>query len=79
MNKKIKSIVFVALISIATLSLAGCSGQSKDMMNSSNMTQYMTSNPTEMMNVLSSPDSRQSMVKIMGSSQMMPVMVDMLI
>ena len=58
MNKKIKSIAFVALISIAALSLAGCGGQSKDMMNSSNMTQYMSSNPTEMMNVLSSPDSR---------------------
>ncbi|MCO5384536.1 MAG: hypothetical protein NHB14_01030 [Desulfosporosinus sp.] len=54
MNKKIKSIAFVALISIATLSLAGCGSQPKDMMNSSNMTQYMKSNPTEMMNVLSS-------------------------
>ena len=48
-NKKIKSIVFAALISITALSLAGCGGQSKDMMNTSNMTQYMKGNPTEML------------------------------
>ncbi|HBW39125.1 MAG TPA: hypothetical protein DEF89_29400, partial [Desulfosporosinus sp.] len=75
-NKKV--IMFVALISIAMLSLAGCGSQNQGMMNTSNMTQYMTSNPTEMMNVFSSPYTRQSMVKIMGSSQMMPVMVDVM-
>jgi len=30
------------------------------------MTQYMTSNPTAMIDVLSSPGTRQSMVKVMG-------------
>lgn len=77
-KKNIKLIILVAIISIAMLSLAGCGSQNKDMMNTSNMTQYMTGNPTEMMNVLSSPDTRQSMGKIMGSSQMMPVMVDVM-
>ena len=69
MNKKFKSIVFLALSSIAIISLAGCSSQSQSMMNASNMTQYMTNNPTQMMNVLSAPGARPSMVKIMGSSQ----------
>jgi len=84
-NKHVKLIVYVALVSMATLSLAGCSSQNQGTMmgnqgtaNNSNMTQYMKSNPTEMMNVLSSPDTRQSMVKIMGSTQMMPVMVDVM-
>ena len=73
MNKNIKSLVFVALISITALSLAGCGSQpnqgqaNQGMMNTSNMSQYMTSNTTGMMDVLSSPDNRQSMVKIMGS------------
>ncbi|MDO0823850.1 hypothetical protein [Desulfosporosinus nitroreducens] len=77
-NKKIKSIVFIGLTSIAILSLAGCGSQTKDIMSTSNMTQYMTSNTTAMVDVLSSPDTRQSVVKVMGSSQMMPVMVDMM-
>ncbi|WP_291352074.1 hypothetical protein [Desulfosporosinus sp.] len=78
LNKRIKSIVFLGLTSIAILGLAGCGSQTKDMMNTSNMTQYMTSNPTAMMDVLSSPDARQSMVKVMGSSQMVPVMMEMM-
>ena len=77
-NKNKKVIMFGALISIAMLSLAGCGSQNQGMMNTSSATQYMTGNTTEMMNVLSSPDTRQSMVKIMGSSQMMPVMVDLM-
>ena len=76
MNKKVIS--FIALISIVMLGLAGCSSQNQGMMNTSNMTQYMRSNTTGMMDILSSPDNRQSMAKIMGSSQMMPVMVDVM-
>ncbi|AFM42777.1 hypothetical protein Desaci_3901 [Desulfosporosinus acidiphilus SJ4] len=78
MNKKIRSVLIVGLISTATLVLAGCSSQSNGMMNTSNMTQYMTSNPSAMVDILSSPDTRQSMVKIMGSSQMLPVMTDVM-
>ena len=36
-NKKIKSIVFVALISIAMVSLAGCGSQNQGMMNTNNI------------------------------------------
>lgn len=86
--QKIKKVLLLAisLMLIATL-VGGCASKEEKTVDSTSQQQgmnmtgvmgMMNQNPSMMMDVMSSPDTRQSMTNIMSSQKMMPVMMDMM-
>ena len=86
MNKMKK--VFLLAISLMLMSamVIGCAGKEEKKadtaqqgnMKAGDMIGMMNQNTGMMIDVMSSPETRQSMTKIMSSEKMMPVMTDMM-